>query len=68
MLIYPHLHSATTICAKQEHGWYIWMTYNKQEQEQAQEHEQEQEQEQDHGQEKEQEQETSVIQKLWLQN
>ena len=66
MLIYPHLHSATTICAKQEHGWYIWITYNKQEQEQAQEHEQKQKQE--HEQEKEQEQETSVIQKLWLQN
>ena len=58
MLIYPHLHSATTICAKQEHGWYISMTYNKQEQEQAQEHEQEQKHEQ------EKEQETSVIQKL----
>ena len=64
MLMYPHLHSATTICAKREHGWYIWITYNKQEQ--AQEHEQEQKQE--HEQEKEQEQETSVIQKLWLQN
>ena len=67
MLIYPHLHSATAICAKQEHGWYIWMTYNKQEQE----HEQEQEQEQEHEHEQEkkkQEQETSVIQKLWLQN